>query len=121
MFCQTCGEEITEGARFCGKCGKPLQTTKPSSDDPGIQIIFPYKNPYALVAYYLGIFSLIPFIGFPMGIAALILGIKGLKWAKQNPQAKGKAHAWVGIIMGGFFGFLYLVLIGMILFSILKR
>jgi hypothetical protein len=54
----------------------------------------------ALLAYYLGVFSLIPCIGIPLGIAALVLGIKGLKYAKLHPEAKGKAHAWAGIILG---------------------
>ena len=40
--------------------------------------LIPYKNPKALIAYYLGIVSGLPFIGFPFAIAAVILGIKGL-------------------------------------------
>ena len=63
--------------------------------------MIPYRNVPALIAYYLGIFSLIPCVGLPLGIAALILGIIGLKRAGQNPQAKGKVHAWIGIILGG--------------------
>jgi hypothetical protein len=29
--------------------------------------------------------------------------------SKANPEAKGKTHAWVGIIVGGLFGFGYLI------------
>src|SRR5262245_8078004 len=36
--------------------------------------IIPYKNPHALTAYYLGLFSIIPLIGFILGIVALALG-----------------------------------------------
>ena len=65
--------------------------------------MIPYKNPKALVAYYLGILSGLPFIGFPLGIAAFILGIMGLKARKRNPVIKGSAHAWIGIGCGGLF------------------
>ena len=65
-----------------------------------ISAVIPYKNPKALIAYYLAIFSLIPCLGIPLGIAALVLGILGLKAAKAHPQAHGQVHAWVGIILG---------------------
>lgn len=63
--------------------------------------IIPYKNPKALIAYYLGIFSIIPVIGFFTGATALVLGILGLKQRKQRPVIGGLAHAWIGIIAGG--------------------
>jgi len=62
--------------------------------------LIPFKNARALWAYYLGVFALVPCIGFPLGIAALILGIKGLKFAELHPEARGKGHAWTGIILG---------------------
>ncbi|MEP6669272.1 MAG: GYF domain-containing protein [Chthoniobacter sp.] len=62
--------------------------------------LIPYKNPHALVGYYLGIFGLMPFIGILLAIPALILGIIGLKKRKQNPVIKGAVHAWIGIIFG---------------------
>lgn len=65
--------------------------------------VIPYKNPKALIAYYLGIASGVPLIGFPAGIAAFVLGIQGLRARKQNPAIKGSAHAWIGIGCGGIF------------------
>ena len=62
--------------------------------------LIPYKNPPALVGYYLGIFGLIPAIGILLAIPAFILGILGLKKRKQNPVLKGAAHAWIAIILG---------------------
>lgn len=62
--------------------------------------IIPYKNPQALVAYYLGIFGLIPLIGPLLAIPAIILGILGLQKRKKTPIVKGAAHAWVGIVLG---------------------
>jgi hypothetical protein len=65
--------------------------------------IIPYKNPKALIAYYLGIFSGFPLIGIPLGLAAFIFGIKGLRDRARNPVIKGSVHAWIGIGCGGFF------------------
>jgi hypothetical protein len=83
--------------------------------------IIPYKNPKALIAYYLGILSGLPIIGLPIGVAAFVLGIKGLKDRKQNPAIKGSAHAWIGIGCGGFFallwGFLLIVIIASLAWS----
>ncbi len=64
--------------------------------------IIPYKNPHALIAYYLGIIALLPVIGVPFGIASIILGIKGLQNRKKNPIIKGSVHAWIGIAGGVF-------------------
>lgn len=80
--------------------------TAPADNGAGSTII-PYKNPPALISYYLGLFSLsacIPLLGFVgvgMAIAALILGLKGLKRVRANPECKGTAHAWIGVICGG--------------------
>lgn len=63
--------------------------------------IIPYKNAPALIAYYLAVFSLIPCFGLPLGIAAVVLGIMGLKKRKENPAVSGTAHAWIGIVLGG--------------------
>jgi hypothetical protein len=77
----------------------PAATPPPDST---IATIIPYRNVSALIAYYLGVFSIIPCVGFVLGIAAFILGIIGLKRARQYPEAKGKVHAWIGIILGAF-------------------
>jgi hypothetical protein len=64
--------------------------------------VIPYKNPYALTAYYLGLFGLICCITpVPVGLLPLILGIIGLRKRAQNPAIKGSVHAWIGIICGG--------------------
>lgn len=86
-----------EGSQTPLTVGGLLQSAQ--SDNTGGLI--PYKNPPALTAYYLAVASLIPCIGILTGIPALILGIKGLKRANREPWIKGKAHAWIGIILGG--------------------
>lgn len=70
--------------------------------------VVPYKNAPALIAYYCGVFSVIPC--FPIGIAGLVLGVMGLRYANDHPTAKGKVHAWIGIVAGGLFGLLWLAL-----------
>jgi hypothetical protein len=71
----------------------------------------PYRNPNALASYYLGIFSPLPFLGAIMGAVAVVLGIKGLRLVRAYPEARGATHAWVGIICGGFFGLLNLLVL----------
>ena len=78
--------------------------------------LIPYKNPKALISYYLGIAALLPIIGFPFGIASFVLGILGLKARKANPAIKGSVHAWIGILFGMFSVGLYglIILFGII-------
>jgi hypothetical protein len=62
--------------------------------------IIPYKNPHALTAYYLGVFSVIPVLGFFFGVAAVGLGVSGLKKRARDPVIRGSVHAWIGIVCG---------------------
>ena len=60
--------------------------------------LIPYKNPYALVGYYFSIFSMIPFVGIPLGVAGIICGIVGVRRRNRNPMVRGTAHAWFAIL-----------------------
>ena len=80
---------------------------EPQSDDP-ISVIVPYKNPKALIGYYLGVFSLIPCLGGLLGPAALILGILGLRARARNPRMHGKGHAIFAIIAGSLMTLVHL-------------
>jgi len=73
--------------------------------------VIPYKNPAALIAYYCGIFSIIPCFGVLLGIPAVVLGIVGLVQRRKNPVIKGSVHAWIGIILGGLMSLLWIGLI----------
>ncbi len=66
----------------------------------GVEEIIPYHNPKALVAYYLGVFSLIPVVGLALGPTALILDILGVRASNANSKARGLAHGVVAIILG---------------------
>jgi uncharacterized protein YqgC (DUF456 family) len=76
----------------------------------GFATVVPYRNGAALVAYYLGVFGLIPGVGFVLGPIALIFGIVGLIKARKNAKAHGTGHAIIGIILGLIDPFLWIVL-----------
>jgi hypothetical protein len=83
--------------------------------------VIPYKNPKALIAYYLGILSGLPFIGLPIGIAAFSLGILGLRDRKRNPAIKGSIHAGIGIGCGCLFSLIWAVCLVGIVFAIAAK
>lgn len=64
----------------------------------------PFRNGMALAAYYCGVFGLIGCflfgVGGLFGIVPVILGILGLQKANADPEARGRGHAWVGILLG---------------------
>jgi len=129
MICANCRGENPAGVTACVHCGRELlsATSAPTqASDNLVATVIPYKNMPALIAYYLGVFSVIPCIGLPLGIAAVVLGIMGIRRAAAHPESKGKVHAWVGIIAGGLFALIYLalailLLMGPILAAMLHR
>jgi hypothetical protein len=83
--------------------------------------LIPFKNPKALIAYYLGIFSGLPLIGLPIGVAAFVLGIMGLRDRARNPIIKGSIHAGIGIGCGGFFALLWTLVLVLMVVTIFVR
>jgi hypothetical protein len=83
--------------------------------------IIPYKNPHALTAYYLGVFSLIPVLGFFLGAAAVPLGISGLRAHARRPMIRGVVHAWVGIVGGSLSVAAHLAAVAIPLLHLLPR
>lgn len=106
MNCPKCGSANPEGAQSCRRCETALvapagaPSGQPAARDDWVSRQIPYKNPMALTAYYIGVFSMIPCLGAPLAVAAIPLGILGLQAAKKNPGLHGKAHAWTGIVLG---------------------
>jgi hypothetical protein len=99
MFCQYCGEEISDNAVFCGKCGRPLgpdvftinsNPMQSAARQPG------QKRGLSISSMILGLIGLaawiLPVVGFPVVIIGLILGIIG-----RDKGAKGIATA--GIVL----------------------
>ncbi len=65
----------------------------------------PEDNPEAVKACYLGIASIIPLLGIPLGFYALSLGVKGLKNANRQAVPVGRMQAWIGVMGGGLLAF----------------
>src|SRR5262249_31152071 len=90
-------------------------------DEP-VSTIIPYRNGYALAAYYCGVFGLIPLAGNGLAPLALVLGVLGLRYVRNHPTAKGTAHAIVGIVLGVletlfYWGVVAFVAVGILLAS----
>lgn len=90
-----------------GQWSAPAQA--PQNDALGN--IIPTKNPYALFAYYCAVFALVPCFTPILAPLAVILGCLGLREIKRHPGLPGKAHALVGIILGGLLLVAMLVLV----------
>ncbi len=103
MQCPQCQAPLAAGAKRCSSCGQTIRAYggPPPVGGDATGGLIPYKNAPALTAYYLGLFSILPFLGIPMGIAAVVLGVMGLKKLRAEPRVKGKTHAYVGIGCGG--------------------
>ncbi|MBT3615246.1 MAG: DUF4339 domain-containing protein [Verrucomicrobia bacterium] len=86
----------------------PAASPASAEGEGGVSTVIPYKNVPALIAYYVGVFCIIcpPLLCFP----AIILGVIGLRRVKENPEVKGTAHAWIGILSGSFFLLLSIVI-----------
>lgn len=78
----------------------PSLTPPQQPDDTVFQTFMPTKNMPSLISYYAGIFGLIPYLGLPASIAAVVLGFMALSQYKKTPTPGAKAHAITGIILG---------------------
>lgn len=129
--CPSCGYPLVSspqvpGALYCGQCqrwyaGAQIDAAPPGAPPPppppgqwypqpqpqpapsAMEGLIPTRNPSALIAYYLGVFSVLPCIGFFLAVPALILGIRGLAYVRRYPQVRGVVHAWIGIVLGAIF------------------
>jgi hypothetical protein len=79
---------------------------------PVVDSMIPYKNKNALIGYYLGVASVIPFLGAIFFIPAYAFSIFGLIAVNKTPSIKGKVHAIVGIALAS------LQLVGLIGFAV---
>ena len=84
-------------------------TQRPQIDNQESDVtggVIPYKNPHALIGYYIAYAGLLPIVSIPFAIAAIWLGILGLKKRRAKPAIRGSAHA-VFAIIAGCLGLLY--------------
>ena len=94
---------LSEFSEFGSSAPPPLAAPGKGEGDATGGLI-PYKNKHALIGYYMSVGGLImmciPILGLIYTISVVVMGVKGLKNAKANPQVKGQVHSWIAIIGG---------------------
>ncbi len=135
MNCPRCGAAILPPATNC-PCAStpaaaappaasasppPVPATGPASPDNVVGFMIPTGNKPSLIAYYCVFGAWIPFLGIVPMILAIVFGIKGVRLARQYPQARGGCHAWFGIVGGVFVGLIGLVASVLIVIAILAE
>jgi Tfp pilus assembly protein PilE len=92
MNCPKCGAEAAEGSKFCSQCGATVV-------ERGAAPIR-YASVPAILSLAFGILTLLPFLGIPLGIAAIVLGIVALRRIALWPEKlTGQGLAIAGIIV----------------------
>jgi hypothetical protein len=127
MFCVNCGTKIEEGVKFCSGCGTPVVSagveikqekavnfiqTQPSAlpasgvyQAQNTQITASGttdKKGFAIASLVLGLCSLLafllPFLGFPVSIVGLIMGVVGYKSSKKGFAIAGLILSMIGLV-----------------------
>ena len=114
MECLSCGVMNPPTAERCHACRELMDPDAFDDARVGYTGMIPTRNPQALTSYYLGILSFIPVLGLVLGIAAIVLGMRGREAAKERPEIKGGGHALIGIVAGWIFVILHLVVFAII-------
>ena len=103
--CPYCAETIEDDVQTCPICRsdltQPPPSAAPSGFDPaesaGMRMLLPVgRSGWAIVAGYLGLFSVLMFPA-PLSVIVSIIALRSIK---KNPKLRGMGRAWFGLIMG---------------------
>ena len=106
MYCPKCGSNNLDAAKFCAKCGAPMQVAamagRPSTPPPEAGAVAAGK-PAVTNELKWGIVAgsvLLPLVGIVMGI---------VYWMDANPEKKavGKLWLWTGIGLGILYALMF--------------
>lgn len=137
MFCPSCGKAVQDGAKFCGDCGRNLQSTKSKPEDKVTskrdqnfalpptedQNLDSQKNPQAknglaVAGLILGIASA-GFLEFwPVSVAAIIISAFAVFKAEKLRNAGLKNDRKKMAIWGLSLGLVYLIVWFLIRFGV---
>ena len=105
MYCQKCGNQVEDNAKFCDVCGQPMNTiqttVQPQMQQPGLQDASPHTSTnYADTSLKCALWGtaltlLCCGIGLLAQPLALLFGVLALK--NEEPE---KTKAWIGAIIG---------------------
>ena len=108
--CPDCGRPLSPGARRCRDCAEyARREAEDDYDTPPVDItqdatvrwLIPVcRSGWALASGYLGLLSWIPFVGLPIGLAALSTGVLAVRSIHRNPKLTGLGRAITGIVLG---------------------
>lgn len=106
MFCQKCGQQNTEAAGFCSKCGNQVGAFAPPVPNAVASFVAPSPstagNGFSTAGIILGVIS---FLFFPIifGPAGIILGAVG-KSKGESKAVTAMAVSAVGLVAGMIIG-----------------
>lgn len=103
MYCKNCGRRLEEHEKFCPDCGQKKQEM--NQTHPENYHVVEKKHNNTTPSIVLGILSLmIPFLGLPLAIIGLVLGIKAKK--EENNKA-GMILSIIGLILSALMWLLF--------------